>query len=345
LYYAPAIFAYLLGFCLDSRIQFFRLVNIGIVTIIAFAVLVLPIYLGALYDSYRGVDARPELEGQAASLPIFDNWSYMFDATAWYFPLVQQTAQLLYRIFPFSRGLFEDKVANFWCTLNIVVKLKLYGLERLQRAALFATLGAITPPCLVIFLKPRKELLPLAFASTAWGFFLFSFQVHEKSVLLPLLPMTVLLAGNDGLGKESRAWVGFANMLGAWTLFPLLQRVDLRVPYFVLALLWAYLLGLPPMSLNLYAGDMLKSWHGLGTAAVHLTFYSAMIAWHIVEVFIVPPTSLPDLWVVVNVGIGAVGFSICYIWCLLCLILESGLFAAGRAERRVASANHKRKTR
>jgi len=28
------------------------------------------------------------------------------------------------RIFPVGRGLFEDKLANFWCTLNIVYKFK-----------------------------------------------------------------------------------------------------------------------------------------------------------------------------------------------------------------------------
>lgn len=28
------------------------------------------------------------------------------------------------RMFPFARGLFEDKVSNFWCVLNTVVKIR-----------------------------------------------------------------------------------------------------------------------------------------------------------------------------------------------------------------------------
>ncbi|CRK28273.1 hypothetical protein BN1723_018345, partial [Verticillium longisporum] len=28
---------------------------------------------------------------------------------------------MVHRIFPFARGLFEDKVANFWCALNVVI--------------------------------------------------------------------------------------------------------------------------------------------------------------------------------------------------------------------------------
>jgi alpha-1,3-glucosyltransferase len=185
---------------------------------------------------------------------------------------------------------------------------------------------------LIIFLKPRKELLPLALSATAWAFFLFSFQVHEKSVLLPLMPMTVLLAGKNGLGRYERAWVGFANLLGVWTLFPLLQRVDLRIPYYVLSLLWAYLLGLPPTSLEVYK-EMRSSYLGIATILLHIVFYTAMAAWHFFEALMLPPRKLPDLWVVANVGIGAVGFGICYLWCLAQLLTESGLFARKRERR------------
>lgn len=32
--------------------------------------------------------------------------------------------QLIHRIFPLARGVFEDKVSNVWCALNVVIKLK-----------------------------------------------------------------------------------------------------------------------------------------------------------------------------------------------------------------------------
>ncbi|KAG9232012.1 glycosyltransferase family 57 protein [Amylocarpus encephaloides] len=326
LYYAPAIFAYLLGVCLFPRINFPRFLGIALVTVLSFAVLLLPIFLGALYDTYRGIDARPDIHGFKAPLPIFTEYSYLVNYKAWYYPIVQQLAQIIHRVFPFARGLFEDKVANFWCTLNVVIKLRQYPSELLQRASLLLTLASISPACLLIFLKPRKDLLPIALAITAWGFFLFSFQVHEKSVLLPLMPMTVLLAGKQGLSKNNRAWVGFANLLGVWTMFPLLQRVDLRIPYIVLSLLWAYLLALPPISLSVYKQDGHTTWSGFATATLHSAFYLAMAVWHVAEAFISPPHGKPDLWVVVNVGIGTVGFGICYLWCLWTLVVETGIF-------------------
>ena len=333
LYYAPAVFAYLLGVCIFPRINIPRFLGIAVVTIISFAALLLPMFLGALYDSHRGVDARPDLFGHFAPLPIFSEYSFKINYKAWYYPLLQQSAQIIHRVFPFARGLFEDKVANFWCALNVVVKLRKYPSELLQQASLLATLAAIAPPCLAIFLKPRKELLPLALSTTAWAFFLFSFQVHEKSVLLPLMPMTILLAGKQGLNKSIRAWVGFSNLLGVWTMFPLLERVDLRIPYFTLSLLWAYLLGLPPTSFSVYRQNG-AGWASLVTTTIHIIFYILMAAWHVGEAFFVPPTDKPDLWVVVNVGIGAVGFGICYLWCLWSLVVESGLADFAKVEKR-----------
>ncbi|KUJ11343.1 glycosyltransferase family 57 protein [Mollisia scopiformis] len=338
LYYAPAIFAYLLGVCIFPRINVPRFLGIAIVTMVSFAVLLLPLLLGAFYDAYRGIEARPETFGRFAPLPIFTEYSYLVNYRAWYFPIIQQLAQVIHRVFPFARGLFEDKVANFWCALNVVIKLRNYPSELLQKAALVATLVAITPGCFIIFLKPRKELLPLALATTAWGFFLFSFQVHEKSVLLPLMPMTVLLASNHGLSKNVRAWIGFANLLGVWTMFPLLQRVDLRIPYYVLTLLWAYLLGLPPTSFAIYKQDGQPTWSGFATSSLHCIFYAAMILWHFMEAFLAPPHGKPDLWVVVNVGIGAAGFSICYLWCLWNLVVESGLVNLSTPEKKKAKS-------
>ncbi|TLD25147.1 hypothetical protein PspLS_05519 [Pyricularia sp. CBS 133598] len=326
LYYAFSVFAYLLGACVFPKLNLPRLLAIAAVTAISFAVLVLPLIIGALYDTQRGIDSRPDLDGPPPPLPIFSFLSEYLDTDAVYYPVVEQMVQLIHRVFPFARGLFEDKVANFWCAINVVFKLRKYPAALLQQAALGATIAAIIPPNVVLFLRPRKALLPSAFAATAWGFFLFSYQVHEKSVLLPLMPMTTMLAGSNGLTREVRAWVGFANILGAWTMFPLLQRVDLRVPYVVLTLLWAYLLGLPPTSTSAYFDD-----EGPATAGqwilflVHGAFYLAMGAWHVVDRFFVPPINMPDLWVVANVGLGAVGFALCYLWCTWKLLVDADL--------------------
>lgn len=36
---------------------------------------------------------------------------------------------MVYWVFFFVCGLFEDKVVNFWCVLNVVVKIKYFLVE------------------------------------------------------------------------------------------------------------------------------------------------------------------------------------------------------------------------
>ncbi|KAE9966962.1 hypothetical protein BLS_006661 [Venturia inaequalis] len=320
LFYAPAVFAYMLGSCLSPRINLPRLIRIAICTLVAFALLFAPLVLGALNDARNGVTV-----GMVETPPLLDALlqSFPVDGKAWYYPVLLQLTQSIHRIFPFARGLFEDKVANLWCALHTFHKLHVYPSTLVQRAALVATSTAILPPCLILVFRPKKELLPWGFATVAWAFFLCSYQVHEKNVLLPLLPMTLLLAGHKGLTPSIRAWVGFANILASWTMFPLLKRDELRIPYFVLTLLWAYLLGLPPTSFSAY-GNVEKGGLNIFTKLLHLGFYAGMIAWHFAEAFVEPPKDKPDLWVVANVLVGAAGFGICYLWCLWGLYSRCG---------------------
>ena len=325
LYYAPAVFAYLLGVCLLPNLHLGRLIGIALVTIVSFALMFSPLLLGSLYDAHHGISPPLAITDREIN-PLFALLLPYIDAQSLLYPLTLQLTQIIHRVFPFARGLFEDKVANVWCAIHTLHKLHEYPIPLLQRVSLFATLTAILPAFMMISLFPRKELLPWTLASTAWGFFLCSFQVHEKSVLLPLLPMTILLGGDGGLSVEMRAWVGWANMLGVWTMFPLLKRDELRVPYYVISLLWAYLMGLPPTSLDLYIGKRAaKSGMRLSTQLLHLTFYAAMATWHLIEAFVPPPKTKPDLWVVLNVIIGCSGFGICYLWCTWQLIVRSGV--------------------
>jgi alpha-1,3-glucosyltransferase len=344
LYFAPAIFAYLLGSCVFPKLNLGRFVSIALVTVASFALLIAPIVIGAVRDYKAGVTAQPELAGSRPVLPfaILDTlatkWSISHDTAA--FAVLHQLSQLVHRVFPFARGLFEDKVANIWCATNVVYKLKHLPTVYLQRLSLLATLGAITPPCVLLFLYPRKAALPWGMASCAWAFFLLSFQVHEKSVLLPLAPMTLLLAGREGMGPEVKSWVGFANLLAAWTMYPLLSRVELRIPYVVLTGLWAYLLGLPPVSLSTTMALLKRGKVGQLTAATHGGFYWSMLVWHVAEAFVAPPERLPDLWVVLNVLVGAAGFVLCYLWCVVGLARECGLVGE---EAKIRSAVGKEK--
>ena len=343
LYFAPVIFAYLMGSCLAPNVNVRRFILLALATVVSFVVAFAPLLLGATYElrlsPSRVIGLQPP--SLLSSLPM------QLDSKSWYYPILLELTQTIHRIFPFARGIFEDKVANLWCCIHTIHKLNMYPIPMLQRISLCATLASILPASMTISLFPRKELFPWAMASSAWGFFLCSFQVHEKSVLLPLLPMTVLLGIDGGLGPEMRAWIGWANTLAVWTLFPLLKRDKLRVPYAVLTLLWTYLLGLPPASWSLYTPK--RNELAEPTKLLHLAFYIAMIVWHALEAMCEPPSGKPDLWVVINTLIGFAGFGVCWCWCTWQLVLRSGVLedyfgVRLRIERQKESVSMKKRT-
>lgn len=126
------------------------------------------------------------------------------------------------RIFPFSRGLFEDKVANFWCASNVLFKWRVwFSREALVKISALLTAIGFAPSVFGLLYSgyklssnlqnaddknkakaapsPILPLLPYALLGSSMSFFLFSFQVHEKTILVPLLPLTLLLssAAND----------------------------------------------------------------------------------------------------------------------------------------------------
>jgi alpha-1,3-glucosyltransferase len=141
--------------------------------------------------------------------------------------------QVLHRLFPFARGLYEDKVANVWCATSVLVKWHLwFPRESMVRAALGATLAAMSPFVAHVFLRPSRLSFLYALAGSSLSFFLLSFQVHEKSFLLPLLPL-VLLSGRHTLLS---AWMGLVASFSMW---PLLTRDGQGLNYAVLQGLFA----------------------------------------------------------------------------------------------------------
>ena len=60
------------------------------------------------------------------------------------------------------------------------------------------------------------------------------FKVHEKSLLLPLMP-TSLLSGFEPL------LFAYSAVVGAFSMYPLLEKDGLTVPYLLLLPLYAWL--------------------------------------------------------------------------------------------------------
>uniref|UniRef100_A0A8C2KU25 Alpha-1,3-glucosyltransferase n=1 Tax=Cyprinus carpio TaxID=7962 RepID=A0A8C2KU25_CYPCA len=235
LYHSLPFFCYLLGKCIKQGLTgrgFFQLAKISLTVLVTFALCWMP---------------------------------FLSDP--------KQPLQVLHRLFPFGRGLFEDKVANTWCSLNVLIKIKTLLSRETQLFLSFAlTLLFILPSSLKLLSKPNLWQFKLALVNSSLAFFLFSFQVHEKSILLAALLMFFL-------------FVFFHSML------PLLVKDGLLLPYVVTSLaflfLSLYLLShLTRTNEPLFWYFPFHFWFSLVAMAV-LSFTS---------VWLEPPAKFPDLF-------------------------------------------------
>ncbi|KAK7681619.1 hypothetical protein QCA50_015352 [Cerrena zonata] len=290
LYYAPAIGTYLIAKCIylgpqQGRSLFIRL---ALATSLTFLILFLPFLL-------------PFAPISAILHPIT-------------------------RIFPFARGLFEDKVANFWCATNVIFKWKIwFSKDHLVKLSTLLTAAGFLPSVIVLIYAAWKlrvqasedksqnkdsgassqliPLLPYALLNASLSFYLFSFQVHEKTILVPLLPLTLLLAGSSH-GSETFELGVLVNNVAVFSMWPLLQRDGQAIPYIALTLLWNRLIGYNPLRPN----------KQIFLRYLSLAIYTAIITLHALELLIPPPTHLPDLYPVLNVLISTPVFALTWLW-------------------------------
>lgn len=292
LYYAPIFFAYLLSKSLFlPRFNVPRFLSIAVATLLAFATMYTPMYL---------------LGGG-----------------------LQNVLQSVHRIFPFSRGIFEDKVANFWCVTNIFFKYKLkFTQEQLQSYSLFATAAGFLPAVIIIFLRPKKHIIPYALTACSMSFYLFSFQVHEKTILVPLLPITLLYTSTDWTVLSLVNWI---NNIGLFTLWPLLKKDGLILQYGVCFALSNWLIGnfsfVTPKFLPkfLTPGPSISSVdqnyrrrsllpENIVWKVLIVSSYVAMAIIQLLDIFVDPPKQYPDIWVLLNCTLGFGCFSLFWLW-------------------------------
>lgn len=193
LYHAMPFFCFLLGVCLrDLRHGgFVKLIKIGLVVVFTFAVCWAPF----LYS-------------------------------------LESAKQVLHRLFPFARGVFEDKVANIWCSLSVVIKWKeVMSRDSILLMCLCATAVCLLPSSLDLLFRPSFKKFRYALVNSSLVFFLLSFQVHEKSILIPAVIVCTLI-------PDHPFWSFWFLQISAFSMLPLLLKDGLLVPYISLMCLY-----------------------------------------------------------------------------------------------------------
>ncbi len=148
-------------------------------------------------------------------------------------PWAEDSAAILARVFPYERGLYEDRVANFWCFLsNLINVRKRFDYGPLVFASAIMTCAGVAPTLTLLYRSPNRKSLIVSAFNSAMAFFLFSYMVHEKSILLPLLPFAILF-------PLFRRFYTSTMLFGLFSNFYLLRKDECEAAYFSVMILVA----------------------------------------------------------------------------------------------------------
>ncbi|NXG78350.1 ALG6 glucosyltransferase, partial [Baryphthengus martii] len=226
---------------------------------------------------------------------------------------VEQIMQVLRRLFPIDRGLFEacmfssppPRLANIWCSLSVLIKIKNVISPQTQLKLSFAvTFLSLLPTCIKLTVQPSLRGFKFALVSCALSFFLFSFQVHEKSILLVSVPVCLII-------NEIPFMATWFLLVSTFSMLPLLLKDGLLLPYAVTMLAFLLVCGasfsifektsaedlqLKPFSLSLKG---YVSWFKSFPKVVRSLFLLSVTLMGVLSLLssaLHPPQRLPDLF-------------------------------------------------
>lgn len=223
-------------------------------------------YLGMLWD----------VKSVSLLLKLFLAASSVLVVTFGPFARFGMIPQIVSRLFPVQRGLVHAYWApNFWAlyagldkVLSVVMpRLGLIDSQSIEHTkgnltgglvgvasfsvlpeiqsstAALVTLCSMMPALIHIMKKPYPGMLPMAVIYCSLCSFMFGYHVHEKAILITLIPMGILAAQ----GRDARApgRFLFLTIIGTFSLFPLLTRpqeyllkISILVAYILFAIPW-----------------------------------------------------------------------------------------------------------
>lgn len=292
----------------------------------------LPFFFYLLGDSLNG--------GMKRGIPRLATIGFVVISTfviVW-FPFLTdplQLKQVLNRLFPIARGVFEDKVSNVWCALNVVYKIKyIFTNEEMAIACLVSTLLAVLPSCLDIAFRPNRRKFVYALTNSALAFFLFSFQVHEKSILLAAIPVALSLPSDPFISMWFTA-------ISTFSMLPLLLKDGLVLPTLALSVFHVVATTLmvdvlPISNIKLTKNDGHRSSNNWWWAVFFTSIFGCIFL-TLLNVFVKPPNHLPDLFSLL------VSVYSCIHFCIFLLYFNYKQFSLNYCTQKLDSESKKQK--
>ncbi|KAL0225630.1 hypothetical protein P9112_012954 [Eukaryota sp. TZLM1-RC] len=151
------------------------------------------------------------------------------------FPNPSESVYVLQRIFPVSRGIFEERVANFWSTIAPVLDHFYFKKSLFFKLSAFISFISTLP-----FANSFSSInhLPLCAGLASLGPFLFGYQLHEKTALFFSLFISCYFYCNS----FSKFFAPLFDLVVLSSMFTLLIRDGLGFQYFIFYFVFSFIL-------------------------------------------------------------------------------------------------------
>nr|XP_039259687.1 dolichyl pyrophosphate Man9GlcNAc2 alpha-1,3-glucosyltransferase-like [Styela clava] len=233
---------------------------------------------------------------------------------------VQSVETVLGRLFPVGRGLYEDKVANVWCSISPVLKIKeLVPANQAIYICIISTLLSCLPSSIQLLRNPTMKAFNFSCVIVSLAFFLFSFQVHEKSILIPAV--SALLIYNN-----APFLVSWFLHISVFSMTPLFMKDGLMLQYFVTRYMFMLITYVGNKDSLKPSSSMIKTARFLSCNIVSSSMVSAILQFKmffstvladlltLCLMFVEPPGRFPDLWPVCISMFSCLHFSGCLVF-------------------------------
>lgn len=196
---------------------------------------------------------------------------------------------------------------NFWNYIKALFPNKNISNEDLKLLSMVVKLVSLLPTCIYMFKvcsitrKPRSKIALLyGLASCSLSFYLFSYEFDCTSIVLPMLPLTLLIVKSNQItaARESTKsskindsnyslyMLFFIQNMSMYSIWPLIAEYDLFPQYFIMICLYNWMFG----GLNIFSARNIK----LQIRCCYLLVYSIIVSTMILSRFAVFSAQFQD---------------------------------------------------
>ena len=232
---------------------------------------------------------------------------------------------VLQRIFPIWRGIFEDKVATFWCVLNIVYKVDKIPQQIAIKASFVLTVSTAVIPaiCILFGKKCSKKVTKLGFFIISLGFYLFSFHVHEKTIIVPYLAYLLCFF-------DMKLFLPSFTMVSMFSMEPMLERENQVYTYIVLTVMFYIIskalieVAKVSTAVSKKEKEVKSTYMDVFMNLVEILIIIFIIMYHVTKAYIPPPQKYPYIYPLVN-AVASFGY-FCFIFLSANITMISSAF-------------------